>query len=368
MDRAARRALDAALVSAAAGLAVLIVRAAAIAPDGEDRTTALARLARDPLDLPALRDMGLELDRRGRLDRADAVLGLVGRRTWRDGPTEAWLLRRRLAQGRYAEALESADSLLRRDADGATRPALFPLLIAAANEPQARASLATRLAAGPWWRGDFLRALGEGGDTDGARLLFSALASGPTPPAADEYAPLVNRLARNGDYEGAYAAWRAVSRFAGAPPVLRDGAFTGVSDHTPFTWSAASGIGASSEAGPVSDGPVVRALRVDYDGFASPILPAQLLVDPPRRYSLRWRERVDPALPERLFWRVRCAATNQVLARAPAPAPGWREVSLSVEAPTSGCAAQWLELAAEPGERRGSVTGRYADFQLRPFS
>jgi hypothetical protein len=359
--------MDAALAAAAASLAVVIVRAAVVPPGGEDRTPPRARLARDPLDLPALRDLGLQLDRRGRLDQADALLGFVGRRSWRDGPTEVWLLRRRLDQGRYAEALDGADSLLRRDADGATRPALFPLLIAAADEPRAQASLAARLAARPWWRGDFLRALGDGGDVTGARAVFSTLALGPAPPTADEYAPLINRLVSAGDYDGAYATWRAVARPAGpAPPVLRDGAFTGVPDHTPFTWSAASGVGASSEAGPASDGPAARALRVDYDGYASPILPAQLLIDPPRRYSLRWRERVDPAVPERLFWRVRCAATNQVLARSPPPAPGWRETTLGVETPISGCAAQWLELTAEPGERRGAVTAWYADFRLQP--
>jgi hypothetical protein len=374
MNRALGGGLDGALIVIAAGLAVLIVRAAALAPGGGDPTRAPALLARDPLDLPTLRDLGLRLDREGRLAEADAILSFVGRRTWRDGPTEVWLLRRRLNQGRYREGFESADALLRRDADGTTRPALFALLIAASDRPDARPALVARLAASPWWRGDFLRALGAGADAAGAAAVFAALARGPRPPAADEYAPLIDRLVGAGDNDEAYAAWRAVARpVPASTPPLHDGGFSGASDHTPFTWSEATGVGASEEIGPVIDSAAslrgaARALRIDYDGYSSPSLPAQLLVRPPRRYRLHWREQVDPAVPDRLFWRVRCAGTSRILARAPAAAGGWREAGMSVETPPSGCAAQWLELATDPGERRAPLTGWYAAFRLEPIS
>ena len=355
MARAAGRWLDAALVLAAAGLAIVIVRAAVTDVD------------RDPLDLPSLRDLAVRLDRQGRLAQADAILGFVGGRTWRDGPTEVWLLRRRLDQGRYREAFESADSLLRRDAGGTTRPVLFPLLVAAADDPDARPALVARLATAPWWRGDFLRTLGEQGDVAGTQAVLSTLARGPRPPTADEYAPFVDRIVSAADYRGAASAWRAIAGSGEAPTlVLRDGDFKVAADHTPFTWSAASGVGASSDAGPTSGGAVTRTLRVDYDGYSWPSLPAQLLVDPPRRYTLTWLERLDPAAPERLAWRVRCADTGRVLARARTAVPGWRTATMVVRTPPSGCAAQWLELAAEPGERRGPVTGRYAAFRMRP--
>lgn len=368
MNRAAGRTRDGALVLIGAGLAILIAQAAFTSATDVDRPPDPARLFHAPLDLPALRALGLRLDRDGRLDEADAVLAFVGRRSWRDGPTEVWLLRRRLDQGRYEEAFESADSLLRRDADGTTRPALFALFIAAADDVEARPALVARLAAAPWWRADFLRALGERGDMAGAQAVFSALARGPRPPTADEYAPLINRLVSAGDYASAYNLWRALVRRDHAPAAgLRDGDFSGESDHTPFTWSAAAGVGAASEAGAAPGGSTARELRVDYDGYSSPNLPAQLLVDPPHRYSLSWRERIDPAVPERLFWRVRCAGSNAILARGAPPVPGWREAAVSVVTPRSGCAAQWLELAAEPGERRGPVTARYTAFRLRPI-
>jgi hypothetical protein len=358
--------VDAALVLMAVGLGWLIVEAAFVGPGGANPTAEPSfRLVRDPLDLPALRELGLRLDRQGRLAEADAILSFVGRRTWRDRPTEVWLLRRRLDQGRYREAIRSVDAVLRQDARGVTRPVLFDLLIAAADDPQARPALVAELTPAPWWRGDFLPALGVRGAPASAVDTLSALALGPTPPLPDEYAPLISRLVSGRDYEGAYTAWRSVARPHGlVTATLRDGDFTGYSDHTPFTWSPASGAGVSSE---VEAAP--RALRIDYDGFSAPNLPAQLLIHPPARYRLSWRERVESGDAEdsgRLFWRVRCADTNAVLARGPPPVAGWRAVSLTVEARGAGCPAQWLELAADPGERRSPVTAWYAAFRLQP--
>ena len=358
-----RGALDVAVFALAAGLAALVV-AAAMGPRS-------LPLSRDPLDLEALRTLGLRLDRLGRSDEADQVLSFVGRRTWRDGPTQVWLMRRRLAQDRLEEAFESADSLLRRDAEETTRPALFALFVAAAEHDDARAALTTRLAAAPWWRADFLQTLGARADVAGARTVFAALAAGPTPPAPAEYGPFINRLVSERDYVEALSAWRQIARKAGTEG-LRDGAFSGVSDHTPFTWSAAEGVGGASAAAPSPDGSAIRTLRVDYDGYASPLMPAQLLVPGPERYVVTWRERIDPPGSERLFWRVRCADSGQVLARAPAVDSGfaapsvWRAKSMDVQPPSVGCAGQWLELATAAGERREAVTAWFADFQMRP--
>src|SRR5271165_2352646 len=118
MTGIARRGRDGALAIMTGGLAVVVVLAAITTHGDDGGARERARLARDPLDLATLRELGLSLDRQGHMAEADAILSFVGRRTWRDGPTEAWLLRRRLDQGRYRGAFESADSLLRRDAEG----------------------------------------------------------------------------------------------------------------------------------------------------------------------------------------------------------------------------------------------------------
>ncbi len=355
----------------AMGLAALIV-SAAIGRDGitAKADKALQQVARDPLDTAVLRTLGLRLDHEGRTAQADAVLSLVGRRTWLDGPTEAWLFRTRLRAGRFTEAFESADSLLRRDGQGELRPALFPVLRAAAHYSEARPALVTRLEAAPWWRTDFLQDLALRGDVDGARLVMATLSAGKAPPNPAEYAPLINRMVNAGTYRAALQAWREIARPEGdAAALLRDGDFAGTSDQTDFTWSVADGVGGSSETGSAPDGSGGRALRVDYDGYASPRLPAQLLVAPPGRYRVTWREQGDV---RRLAWRVRCVGSGRILARADEGAVSlsqpsrWNDMAMTFEPATAGCDAQWLELAAIAGERRNPVTGWYERLRVAP--
>ena len=362
------RRLDVMLAGVVAALAALIILAAVPGPNHDHA------LARDPLDLSSLRGLGLALERTGQSDQAEAVMRFVGARTWRDGPTQVWLLRRRLDQGRYQDAFRSADALLRRDAEETTRPVLFPLLVAAAAYDDARPALVARLAAAPWWRGDFLRTLAVHGRVLGTASVFTELANTATPPTPAEYAPFVDRLVGEGDYAGAFAVWRRVVRARGVPDQgLRDGDFTGRFDGAPFTWSVAAGAGGESETGPAPDGAPGWALRVTYDGFSSPSLPTQLLVLSPGIYRVSWRQRIAPPSPERLFWRIRCADSGLTAARAPvegrtATNTRWRDMAMAVVIPASGCAGQWLELATAAGERRRPVEAWFAGFRLRSAS
>ena len=369
------RAFEAALTVTALALAALIVAAALPRPaGGPSRSAAQAALRRDPLNLPALRIEALAAAADGRTVEARRTLEFVLGRTWRDGPTDAWLLRDRLERGDLPGAMACADALLRLDPEGGTRPVLFRLLAAAAGYVEARPPLAERLSANPWWRQDFLRFVGTRSDPSGAASLFSDLAAGPNPPSPTEYAPLVERLVAARDYDGAISAWRqAAPRLSGGREPLRDGAFARPWDQTAFTWRPANGVGATSEARDEIDGPVRRSLRVDYDAFSAPSLPAQLLVLPPGQWRLTWRVRADAEAEQHLYWRVRCADTGKVLAGGPmdpsaASAPGWRSRSLTFETAAGGCRGQWLELIAVSGERRSQVSARYAEFALRPVS
>jgi hypothetical protein len=204
-------------------------------------------------------------------------------------------------------------------------------------------------------------------------MVFATLATGPTPPRPEEYAPFIDRLVRAGDYRGALGAWRLIARAGVAEAAgLRDGDFAGVADQTAFTWRDAQGVGADSSAGPAPGGAPGRALRVDYDGFSAPTLPAQLLVLAPGRYRLTWRQALQPSATSALSWRVRCADSGQTLGDSaahgadPAAPLAWRAMAMSFTTPASGCAGQWLELTAAPGDRREPVTAWYAGFRLEP--
>jgi hypothetical protein len=371
-------ALDLALGLAAAALAALIlVQAALTLRPPSQSLTAEQEVSRDPLDLPALRTLGVDLYLANQMDRAEAIFAFVARQTWRDGPTDGWLMGRRLEQHRYAEAMAFADAMLRQDGGGATRPVIFPALSATIDDPAARAALVARLSASPWWRDSFLRGLADQPTTAGTRAVLSALAAGPAPPSPSEYVPFINRLAASGDYGEALDAWRAIAR-RGDPDeaYLRDGGFSQVSDGAPFGWRPANGVGVSSEVGAAPDDPSRRVLRVDYDGFSRPTLPAQLLVLPPGRFRVTWRERSQGGGDTiQLAWRIRCSdAAGATLAQADEGASGgvgqepgqWRPMAMDVVVPAGGCPAQWLELAASPGERRNSVTAWYGQFRVTP--
>jgi hypothetical protein len=313
---------------------------------------ARAALTHDPLDVTALRDLGLALDQASDPETADQILSLASRLGWRDGPTQAWLFARRLEQGRFAEALLHADALLRRDPDGAMAARLFPILIAATGTDAARSAMIARLEDAPPWRPAFLRALAGARDLAPARAILLALKAGPTPPPPQDVAPYIQRLVAEADDARALADWRT----------LNGGHETGPPDGTPFTWSEIQGEGAASEIAALPGGAGQSALRVAYDGYALPTLPRRLLALAPGPHHLGFHQWIQTGQPDpRMRWRIRCDRAAKPLAEAtPPPAgAGWNPVSLDFTVPDAGCGGQWLELDPEPGERRQEIVAWY---------
>jgi hypothetical protein len=309
-------------------------------------------LASDPLDVTALRDLGLALDRAGDPESADRLMSFASRLGWRDGPTQAWLFARRLRDGRFAEAFLHADALLRREPDGAMAARLFPVLIAATGIDAARGALIGRLKDAPPWRSAFLRTMAGTGDIALARAILLALEAGPTPAPPQDVAPYIERLVAAKDYARALADWRT----------LDGGHQTGAPDGTPFTWSDTQGEGASSEVSALPGAPGHTALRVAYDGYALPTLPRRLLALAPGPGHLELRRWIQTGPQDsRMTWRMRCDGAGKPLAlvtTSPAGA-GWQPVSLDFVVPDTGCGGQWLELEPRPGERRQAIIAWY---------
>ena len=333
-------------------------------------TVAAARAAidRNPLDVVALRSLGMALDRQGNTRDAEAVMAFAALRSWRDWPTLAWLIPRRIAQGDYVNAFNQTDALMRQDIpnDGLREP-LIKLMIAAAADNNARPAVVARLAGKPWWRKGFIPRLAVVSDVDSVRAVLLALAQSPGPASGDEVAPFLQRLVDAGDYAGAAGLWAALSPGARSTPgFIGDGDFSAPADPTVFGWSVAAGVGATSAIEAPPGGRAGVALRVDYDGFSTPTLPRRLLVLGPGRYRLTWNEWRDRGAPRRLDWAARCADSGATVSQAPAPPAGgdWRPSTMMVEVPATGCRGQWLSLIAIPGERRDPATVWYAGFDL----
>lgn len=360
-----------ALAAGAVWLACLIV-ANCVEIDAPQRPTEAwvrARIARDPLDLTAVRALGLALNRRGRTDAAERFLSFVATQTWRDIPTLVWLVPRRIRQGDFVNATADADALMRQNIDDRLREPLIKTMIAAAGDDGARPALVTRLEARPWWRESFLPRLGVAGDIQGARAVLRALAKGRAPASDAEYAPLINRLVETGAYDDALDDRTALSgRPKAVNEPLRNGDFAAPADPTAFGWSSAVGVGGQSAVEAAPDAHGEMALRVDYDGFSTPALPRQLLVLRPGRYRLGWREWRSRDSPRRIDWTVHCADTGAVVAQdvSTYSGSGWVGRTLTIAVPIGGCRGQWLVLAPSPGERRDPATVWYTGFRLNP--
>jgi hypothetical protein len=310
-------------------------------------TVSRAAVARDPLDPAALRNLGLALDLSGDAADADRVMSVVGARTRRDTPTAAWLLVKRLSQGRYDDAFAAADALLRRNVDDRARERLFKLLIAAAHYDVSRPALIGRLADAPWWRLPYMRELAATADPADTRRVLAGLSRKSAPATAPELDAYLTRLVGDKAYAAAARDWRVFSRPPRDPEAIGD-----LSAPPPFGWSPVFGEGASSA---IEDG----ALRVDYDGYGAAKLPARLLALPPGRYTLAWRERVTGDDVRAIAVTVVCGEAGAPLAKA-APL----EQRLDFEVPATGCEGQTLEITPVPGERRSDVTARFDRWSL----
>jgi len=363
-----RRSLDAALIGIGLTLAAAIAWQA-FRPERTPPRPSLAEarqaLARSPAEVAAVRRLALAEESAGRASRATALMRLAGRLGWRDAETQAWLMRQDLGSGAFEEAFARADALLRRPVTDPARARAVAEVMAAVRNPAAAPVLARRLSERPWWRPGFLAQLCA--DPSGARpagAVLLALAATSAPPTAEERAPYVRRLVREGRIEAAYADW---SRLSGAAAgAVRNGGFESSPDGTPFDWEIAGGGGVEAALAPRDDGEdgrrrENRALWADVAGDAAPLVARQMLVLAPGAYRLEWRARGDG---ERMRWRVLCVEGSRILAKAPGvPATsGWRNGVLAFEPAAQGCRALWIALVVEPGEGRASAW--YDDLRL----
>jgi len=334
------------------------------------RRLAIRAIRLAPLNATAITAYGLALDGAGQTDKADQVLSLAGQRSWRDPPTQIWLLKRRLTQGQYAEGLAHLDALLRQEERYPPLP--LAIMAAAGLDPKAQGPLAERLSYAPRWRTPFLQFLAGTPRTDfvdeeGA--LEARLMATSAPPTDEELNFYLSRLLREQRYADAEAAWRKLSpQSAASSALISDGDFEHPPRQTPFDWQLASGIGWTAQVGDAPGDGHGKALSVEYDGV-SPVQPLrQYLVLAPGTYrftGMGFDQGGQDA--DSMVWRIACDGSGDALGTAKilAGTPGqWRPFSADFTIPPTGCPAQMLLLTTSPGDVHKDIVVWYDNLAI----
>jgi len=300
-----------------------------------------------PLEVSALRTLGLVADQRGAEDRAGILLSQVARRAPRDRRAHAWMFQRKIRAGDYDGGLSHIDAVLR------TRPSLFPdlapVLISFATDPAAFQTLATYLETNPPWRGSLLNMLpAEAENTAGLFPLYASLEEGPTPPVASELSPLLNRLIRDGEIDRAYLFWLQFipeERVSDAS-ALYNGHFGYPISGLPFDWQIRQVRGAQTDVADTGEGGQ-QALRIRFFGTRVPFQHvSQLMALAPGDYQLRGQTRpTGLETPRGMQWVVRCGSQELGASERISGSLPWQDFSFAFTVPPDpDCRAQTVQL------------------------
>jgi hypothetical protein len=343
-------------------------------PSDLDAAEAAARrvLLSAPLQVAALRDLGLVADARKQKARAAAIMERAGLRGFRDVRTQTWLLQRAFAGHESKAALLRMDVLLRTNPEFGER--LYPYLAAVLTDDEAVDFLSRRLAADPAWRTPALIYLSAHAHDPGAvARLYQALVTLGRPPNDQEAVALLQRMTMDGRNGAAYLLWISYlpSSALGNLGDLYDGNFQGLPGSPPFNWRFAATPGVTvevSKAGPSGK----SALHIDFPADNTVSLAEQLLILPPGSYRLSGRFMVSrPAAGAHLQWTISCAGspTQQlsVIRQDGGVTSTWTPFSSTFTTPDH-CDAQWLRLEGLPGDGFGELSAWYGALAVRPTS
>lgn len=281
---------------------------------------------------------------RGQHHAAGVLYAIAARRSPRDLRSHAWLVEDFLVTGRYDEALDHIDVILRVAPWQASN--ILPWLTRLAADPAFAAALARRLHSHPSWRTHLLSMLHSEADPPASDAVFSAM-SRLGDLSDREAAEWVAQLIRQGRWSKAYSVW--ASRLEPRPEKLAmvfNGDFEAPITGSGFDWRRAAVAGVSTElvAAPGTSGRVVHAVFRDR-AVAQVDLEQPLLLAPGSyQFSARMRVRILRA-ETGLEWTLTCDGQAVPIAVSERIAGNfeWREVRMQVTVP-QGCLGQWLRL------------------------
>lgn len=302
-------------------------------------------LVAGPLQVTAIRVLGMVAERRGDNARALALMTLAGMRSQRDAATQLWLFQNRLRARDYDAAYAHGDTLMRNPST--RRRVAVEMALSAGADPKAERALVSRLTYSPPWRVNLVEQIAT---IQGPNLLLSILLdlkdAGSVVTEA-EAAAVAQRFLTEGDAQQAYLAWVLLLPEAGFSDLANvyDGGFERLPGKGPFAWDFDRKGFAEVMQAPYRDG---RALAVTHTGRARSLHASQTLVLAPGRYRLSVDAFMENAAPgSRLWWRIGCArgrTGDLAVLDPPATLRAWQTVSTDFVVPDADCAAQSLEL------------------------
>lgn len=340
------------------------------------KAQALAReaIASSPLNVRAIRVLG-QARERARPGTGDALLVQSARLSWRDGPTQIWIVQRALQANQLSIATERAEALLRIEHEGRLTFALVRLML---THPPARAYFLHSLEKRPYWRHDFMFA-------DVATLppdqiaamaaLLRDLGKTKAPPSIVEARATIDALVAGGKADEAYALYKMASGRVRAGELIDNPGFEDASldytsggNSTVFDWRAYS---EGQTAAGVERRPEEKGNRVLYattEGGSDATLAERAMVLAPGAYRLDFRIRsLDREAPRAFRVRVHCASGSEI-AISPAgsilPGDAWRSVTVPFSVP-AGCTQQVLQVVADH-ERGASSEAFFDDIRVSP--
>lgn len=152
----------------------------------------------------------------------------------RDALTQIALIEERVGRNDIAGALRHYDVVLRIST--AYDPLLFPVLVAAASDPEIRPAFARQLVAAPMWRRRFLSYMADTGTPYMLRAdIFAAMARVGALPDRDIVAAWATSSSLEGKFDAGERFYRLLAP-AGASRTVRDGGFDRGNGIAPFDW------------------------------------------------------------------------------------------------------------------------------------
>lgn len=308
-------------------------------------------VASQPLNASALAILGQLADRDGDTQRAGALMEVAARISRRESAAVYWLMQRAVAAKDTDAILQHADVLLRTRRRAL--PLVVPVLAQLVETEETRRAVVDLLANTPPWRSAFLNALPNSiRDARTPLYLLLALKQAGHPPLDSEVRAYIRFLVGRQLHEVAYYTWLQFlpeARLASLTP-LTNGSFEETPSGFPFDWTLTQGAGVTTEIRPLPQPDEGHALVVSFSqGRAEFSGVSQTVMLPPGTYTLKGRVRGELEGTRGLVWRVACIGQKPVaqseLLRGDIPT--WREFSLPVTIPATGCRAQTVSLVVD---------------------